>query len=170
MNSHHLQMQTVQKLHPPMKNQTRLGVRMMRKCDEQKNSNSNFLQLIRPKLLASWGIVHIIIIQIQTFKHQTEISDHENIGIDTLIMAIACTDIDIDFSVMGALIKRFRVQSHACTPQTCQQHFFMMRGVNHTKKLDPYMWPFNLLGSWTNVTTCFMTTSRVIIDLLKNAS
>ena len=39
-----LQMQTVQKLHPPMKrnqNRTRLGVtvmRMMRKCDEQKNS------------------------------------------------------------------------------------------------------------------------------------
>ena len=61
VNPHHLQMQTVQKLHPPMKrNQMRLGVtvmRMMRKCDEQRTA----LFLIRPKLIASWGILHIII-------------------------------------------------------------------------------------------------------------
>ena len=49
-----------------------------------------------------------------------EISDHENIGIDTFLVVIACTVIkiltDIGFSVMAALIKTFRVQSHAPDP------------------------------------------------------
>ena len=87
------------------------------------------LFLIRPKLLTSWGILHIII-QIHTFKHKTEISDHENIGIDTLLMVIACTDMQIStiigFSVMAALIKGFQIQSHI--PDPASNIFFMIWG------------------------------------------
>ena len=46
-----------------------------------------------------------------------EISDHENMGIDTFFVVIACMIIkiltDIGFLLMAALIKTFRVQSHA---------------------------------------------------------
>ena len=53
-------------------------------------------------------------------------SDHENIGIDTLLMVIACTDMQtlpiIGFSVMAALIKGFRIQSH--TPDLPETLFY----------------------------------------------
>ena len=64
-----------------------------------------------------------------------EISDHENIGIGNSIMVIAYTDMQIltiiGFSVMAALIKGFRIQSH--TPDL-PAHIFMKRGENEPKK------------------------------------
>ena len=92
------------------------------------------LFLIRPKLLTSWDILHIIF-RYTLLNTKTEISDHENIGIDTLLMVIACTDMqiltNIGFSVMAALIKGFGVQSH--TPDPPATPFYDKGGKPHQK-------------------------------------
>ena len=69
------------------------------------------------------------------FNTKFEISDHENIGTDTFLVLIACTVIkiltDIDFSVMAALIKAFRVQSR--TPDPPATLFYDEGGKPHQK-------------------------------------
>ena len=48
------------------------------------------LFLMRPKLLTSWGILHIIF-RYTLLNTKTEISDHENIGIDSVSVPIIAT-------------------------------------------------------------------------------
>ena len=61
-------------------------------------------------------------------------------------MAIASTDMQIDFSLMAALIKVFRVQSHTPDPSAT---LFYDEGGKPQQKLDPYMWPFSHKIFWT---------------------
>ena len=73
-------------------NQTRLGVtvmRMMKNCDEQKNNT--FFNTTKINSLMG----HPSHFRYKLLNTKTEISDHENIGIDTLIVLIACTDMQI---------------------------------------------------------------------------
>ena len=77
------------------------------------------------KRTALFSILHIII-QIQT---KTEISDHENIGINTGDSMYRYAH--IDFSLMAALIKGFWVQGH--TPDTPATLFYDEGGKPHQK-------------------------------------
>ena len=69
-------------------------------------------------------------------KSEIEFLDHENMGIDTLVELLVYTIVmqiltKIGFSVMAALIKGFRVQSHTQDPAATR--FYDEGGRSHQK-------------------------------------
>ena len=68
-----------------------------------------------------------------------------NMGMDTLLVVLSYyyyygyADID-----KNRLFGNGRMDfGYKATPQTRQQHIFMMRGVGHTKNWGPQLWPFS---------------------------